>query len=269
MAERYWVSGADGREYGPVDLDALAQWVRERRVLSSTLVRREDDRAREAGRYPELAALFSPGEAGTVSTAAVPPAEFAVWSFVGQAWHLVKPYWLELGLMFFIQAAIGSVPYVGGVVQFVIGGAILIGIWRAIHGLIDGRPPQVGMMFGGFDRLGEAFLATLVGGVAIALGLVAFVVPGVILSLMWLFSLNILAERNIGFWEAFRRSAELTRGYRWQLLLLCLANALVILLGLCALCVGVFVAEAVAFTALALAYRFLENEKAPAGGPNP
>jgi hypothetical protein len=164
MAGSYWVLGADGREYGPVTLPDLTRWIAERRLVAASRVRTEGSEWTEAQLVPEIAALFPAGAAvtppvlGSTRGAAL-PAEFRVWTFIGQAWDLVKIHWLPLAGMAFIQIAIGCVPYLGGCVQFIIGGAILIGIWRAILGMIDGRPPEIGMMFGGFDQFGDAFLA--------------------------------------------------------------------------------------------------------------
>ena len=38
--DQYFVLAPDGREYGPVDLPGLLQWLREGRVLEATLIRR-------------------------------------------------------------------------------------------------------------------------------------------------------------------------------------------------------------------------------------
>ena len=56
-----------------------------------------------------------------------------------------------------------------------------------------------------------------------------------------------------------KASGELTKGYRWSLFCLGLASVPVVLLGLICFCVGAAVAEAVVFTAFALAYRFLQE----------
>lgn len=278
MSEDYWVTGSDGREYGPVGLDMLVRWVGEGRVVAGTKVRKGQATAVEAGSLPELAALFGaagsppPGSAppapgavpvhpGAPGTAGLPP-EFRVWDFIDRAWELVKPHWLPLAGIVFIQAAIGCVPYVGACVQFIIGGAIAVGIWRAILGMIDGRRPNVGMMFEGFDRFGDAFLAYLVRAILVIVGYFFLIVPGIILSLMWAFTFPVLAETQIGFWEAMHRSAVLTEGYRWRLFLLALACVPVLLLGLLAACVGIFVAIPVCMTAFGLAYRFLQARNA-------
>jgi uncharacterized membrane protein len=279
MSEQFWVTGGDGREYGPVPLETLTRWISEKRVLATTRVRTETSGWAEAHQRPELAAFFAPpsatAPAGGTPAAAGPPAavgaqpawpaglptEFRVWDFMGGAWDLVKPNWLPLAGIFFIQAAIGCVPYLGLCAQFILGGAIGVGVWRAILGMVDGRKPAVGMMFEGFDRFGDAFLALLVRAILTALGYLCLIVPGVILSLMWVFTFPVLGETRLGFWEAMRQSAVLTEGYRWRLFLLALACIPIIVLGLAAFCLGIFVAIPVCYTAFALAYRFLQARK--------
>ena len=270
--DQYWVVAADGKEYGPADLETLRQWAKEGRVVHATHIRKAGGGTIYAGKMPELADVFPPRETHAAAPpgqpsqgpppAAVPlPSEFRVWEFIGRGWDVVKPYWLQLSAMFFIQAAIGCVPYLGPCADFIIGGALMVGIWRATLGTIDGRKPDVGMMFQGFDRFGDAFLAKLVSSVLIVLGFVCLIVPGIILAIMWIFTFAVLGETPLGFWEAMRESSRLTEGYRWRLFLLALACVLVALLGILVFCVGVFVAIAVDVAALGLAYRFLQAKK--------
>jgi uncharacterized membrane protein len=270
--EQYFVVAADGKEYGPADLETLRQWVREGRVVHGTHIKKTGGGVAYAGKMPELIDLFPPRDINASAPGQAPPpqplpsavalpAEFRVWEFIGRAWDVMKPHWIVLAAMFFIQVAISAVPYLGGCVQFIIGGAIMVGIWRAILGMIGGRKPDVGMMFQGFDRFGDAFLASLISGILIGLGFVCLIVPGIILAIMWIYVYAVIGETSLGFWEAMRESARLTEGYRWRLFLLSLACIPILLLGVLVLCVGVFVAMAVCFTAFALAYRFLQAKK--------
>ncbi len=271
--EQYWVVAADGKEYGPADLETLKQWAREGRVVQATHIRKSGGGTVYAGKLPELAEAFPPRESpGAASPGQTPPppasllattipSEFRVWEFIGRGWDVIKPHWLVLSAMFFIHAAIGCVPYLGPCAQFIIGGAIMVGIWRAVLGTIDGRKPDVGMMFQGFDRFGDAFLANLISNILIVLGFVCLIVPGIILAIMWMFTFPVIGETPLGFWEAMRESSRLTEGYRWRLFLLAVACVLVALLGLLVFCVGVFVACAVDLAALGLAYRFLQGKK--------
>jgi uncharacterized membrane protein len=189
------------------------------------------------------------------------PNEFKSWAFIGAAWDLYKPHWLQLSLMFLIMTAIGCVPYLGACAMFLISGALFVGINRAVLGLLAGKTPDVGMMFQGFDRFGQAFLAAIVSGVLIAIGFVFLIVPGIILSVMWMFVFLVMAETNLDFWPAMQRSADLTAGYRWQLFCFLLACFVVGVLGLLACGVGILVAYPVIYTAAALVYRFLQVRK--------
>jgi uncharacterized membrane protein len=270
--EQYFVVAADGKEYGPADLETLRQWVREGRVVHGTHIRKVGGGVLYAGKMAELADLFPPRD----SQAAVPgqapppqplpssvalPDEFRVWEFIGRGWDVVKPHWLVFAGMFFVLGAIEGVPYLGPLASFIIGGALMVGVWRAILGAIGGRKPDIGMMFQGFDRFGDAFLAQLIKGILVFLGFLCLIVPGIILSIMWMFTLPVIGETSLGFWEAMRESARLTEGYRWRLFLLLLASLLVLLLGLLVFCVGVLVAVPVICAALGLAYRFLQAKK--------
>jgi uncharacterized membrane protein len=260
--DQYRVVGTDGKEFGPVDLAGLQQWVREGRVLKDTRVRKNDGAAVMAELLPELASTFTPPPAGsTVPPIAmtVPlPGEFRIWGFIDQGWQLVKPHWVPLSVMFLIMTVIGAIPYLGGCVMLIIGQALYVGINRAILGMLAGRTPTIEMMFSGFDRFGQAFAAGLVMGILTAIGFLCLIVPGIILAIMWMFTNLVIAETDQDFWTAMQTSANLTKGYRWQLFGLLLACFLVGLLGVLACCIGIVVAEAVIFTAIALAYRFLQ-----------
>lgn len=298
--DQYLVIGNDGKEYGPVDLPGLLGWVRQSRVLAATLVRKNDQPPVAAESLPELAVAFAPAPPSAVPpfvTTAPLPAAFKSWSFIGQAWDLVKPHWLPLSAMFFLLTAIGAVPYIGGCVFFIVGGALYVGVNRAILGMMAGRPPDVGMMFQGFDRFGQAFLAMLVmmllavaccvvvagpaaafvlvtgegihSGSAVVAAMLAGTVAIVlcaILAIMWIFVYLVIAETNLGFWQAMQASMSLTAGHRWQVFCLLLACAVVGILGFLACFVGIFIAQPVIYTAVALAYRFLQAKQARQAG---
>lgn len=262
--DQYFVVAPDGAEYGPADLPGLTEWLREGRVLPQTLIRKNSETPVPAETLPELAALFAapPAPASPpFPTAVAVPGQFSSWDFIAKAWDLVKPHWLTLAAIAFIANVMGVVPYVGPCLMFVIGGAIYVGINRAILGLLAGKPPEIGMMFSGFDRFGQAFVASLIIMIGVSAGFILFIVPGVILLIMWMFVSLVLAETQLDFWEAMKASADLTAGYRWELFGLLLACLVVAIAGALVCCVGIFVAQPVIMTAMALAYRFLQAQK--------
>jgi hypothetical protein len=59
---------------------------------------------------------------------------------------------------------------------------------------------------------------SLLFGIAVAIGFVLLIVPGVILLLMWAVAVPALVVERHGIMTAFARSAELTKGARWKIL---------------------------------------------------
>ena len=295
--DQYRVVTADGKEFGPTDLAGLLQWIKEGRVLKTTRIRKNDGAVIAAEFLAELSDAFQqkPQESGAPPIAMTVPMmdTFRSWGFLGQAWDLVRQHWVPLGVMFLISGLLGAIPYIGPCISLIIGSTLTVGINRAILGMLAGRKPEIEMMFGAFDRFGQAFAAALVMGILVTLAfgllivpavllgglgqafpdssvtvifwIIAFcvmLVPGMYLTMMWMLTLLIIADTDKDFWAAMQESARLTQGYRWSLFCLCLAWIPIALLGLLALCIGIVVAQAVFATALALAYRFLQVKKA-------
>lgn len=67
-------------------------------------------------------------------------------------------------------------------------------------------------------------------GLAIGAGLIFLVVPGIILMLMWSVAGPAVVVDRAGIGEAFSRSAELTKGFRWKIFALFLLLLVIYLL---------------------------------------
>ena len=283
---QFTVVAPDGQEYGPCDLDTLRQWIREGRIVASTPIRKNGAVAVAAEFLPETAAAFR--MAGSGSPPPIPPVpplpplpdlppasvmsgatptEFRVWDIIGQAWDLVRPHMVPLAVMCGLTSLVGLIPVVGGVLVLLLTGPLYLVLFRTMLGVIDGTPPRIDSLFQLDARWGQALLAYLATTLATGLGMLLCVVPGLMLATMWSMTLPCLAERSTDdFWAAMKRSADLTRGYRMRIFLLYLAFIPLMLLGLLALVVGIFVAAAVVLMSLALVYRFLLAQEAARGG---
>jgi len=106
-----------------------------------------------------------------------------------------------------------------------------------------------------------AIVASILMGLAIFFGFIALIIPGIILSIMFMFTIYIIIDKkgSIGAVEAMKESARLTKGYRWQLFLLGLLLGLVNLLGLLALIIGLLVSIPVTLITTAYAYEHLKK----------
>src|SRR5438132_9566427 len=72
METTYKIIGADGREYGPVTLAELNDWIRQGRVAATTQVLRSDETSwKAAAQFPEFA--LGPAVAAPLAAAGLSP----------------------------------------------------------------------------------------------------------------------------------------------------------------------------------------------------
>ena len=75
--------------------------------------------------------------------------------------------------------------------------------------------PSVGDLYrSSWRRLGSLVWLSIMSGVAVTLGCVLFLVPGVLLAIRWTVAAPIVMLEGLGARAAMRRSAELVRGHR-------------------------------------------------------
>ncbi|MEM1348601.1 MAG: hypothetical protein AAGI01_08610, partial [Myxococcota bacterium] len=91
-------------------------------------------------------------------------------------------------------------------------------------------------------------------GLATLLGLIACIVPGMIISLGLGFVPFIVIDKNVTLVDALRASWQLTDGFKLQMFLFGILYVLLNIAGTFMFCVGVFVTNAVAFGAFAILY---------------
>ncbi|MGA1212271.1 MAG: YciC family protein, partial [Solirubrobacterales bacterium] len=83
-------------------------------------------------------------------------------------------------------------------------------------GVVDA---SVGELFGLVaPRLFSLFLLSLVVGILVGIGMIFFIIPGVILALMWIVSTPSMMVENKGVFESMSRSSDLTRQNRMRIL---------------------------------------------------
>jgi hypothetical protein len=101
--------------------------------------------------------------------------------------------------------------------QYVLQAAVIHGVIAHLNG---GRATIGEMLATAMRRLGPMLLLAILIGVGVVAGLFLLVVPGVLLALAWSVAGPVLVVERTAVFKALSRSAELTRGYRWWILLL-------------------------------------------------
>jgi hypothetical protein len=100
-----------------------------------------------------------------------------------------------------------------------------------IHGAVDDLNEKKAS-FGDCLATGIRFLLPVIGlsiltGLALAVGFILLIVPGILMALAWTVNVPVLVVEKKGVFDAFGRSAELTRGHRGAIFLLFLVYAVV------------------------------------------
>jgi hypothetical protein len=186
---------------------------------------------------------------------------------------------------------IGNIPILGAVVTLInyvfISGPMLAGLYYFLLKVLRNQPAEVGDIFTGFRvnyfQLVLAYvlmmlLATLVavpGGAAAAfaifqmirqhdvdsfhlivavLGFLVAIVPAAYVSISYMFSLPLVIDRGMGFWDAMELSRKQVGKHWWTVFALLVVCGLIQVAGFCACCVGIVVSTPVAFGAMMCAY---------------
>lgn len=131
-----------------------------------------------------------------------------------------------------------AVRIVGYAVQWFFG----IGLALINLRIARAQPADIGLLFNGGPWFLRVALASILYYTAVGIGLVLFIVPGVyVASRFWAYQYFIV-DRDCGVMESLNLSAEYTEGNKMQSVVLMLLTFVISLLGLLALCVGIFFA---------------------------
>ena len=182
------------------------------------------------------------------------------WLFVGSTALILLASALSEGFSTGIDAVMtGSAEepsILGTVVSIGLGTLISMGA-TAFYLAAHDRPDSVELSALWHPRLFWKYLGTYILLVlAIGLGLVLLIVPGIILGLMFMFATFIVIERELGPID-LSESHRITRGHKWPLFGFVLLLLLINLLGVLALVVGLLVSIPVSTLAFTHAYRVL------------
>jgi hypothetical protein len=116
---------------------------------------------------------------------------------------------------------------------------------EAARDILDGRRDQT---IGGLFKSAGAVVGTLVvvgilAGIAIAIGFVLLIIPGLFLITIWAVVIPVVVIERTGVFEAFGRSRELVKGHGWQVfgvLVLLFIAAFVVQVLIAAILGGIF-----------------------------
>lgn len=199
----------------------------------------------------------------------IPPPE--VGACYGYAWHRL---WANFGalllvsVVYFVMLMLVQVP--SGILNGLIGSAaqgnalgtvLVAGLISVVYSLAvvtpasfgllyaylraaRGEKPDVNDIFAPFQRAWLSLIvATLVAGIAIMIGFLLLIIPGIFIAARLSFYPLIAIDERLGPMDALRASWERTRGHFWLIFLSWLLAGVITFVGLLLLLIGVIPAS--------------------------
>jgi hypothetical protein len=149
---------------------------------------------------------------------------------LGEAWQMYKRFaghLLAIAFVIYLAAAIiaGLLALAGyfgelagSIVQMIAAFLLQATLVKAVQDVRDGRAD---MSLGETVRAATPYLwtvtaASILAGIAITIGLILLIVPGLILITIWAVIVPAIVIEGAGIFGSFRRSQELVRGHGWH-----------------------------------------------------
>ncbi len=141
------------------------------------------------------------------------PLELPAMEILSEAWARMKP---QLGLLvgggflvFLVGMMASGVPIVGGFLMV----PILAGINIVVLRMLMGRSVEISTFFDSFKMFMPLFLLGIVSGLLTMLGFLFLVIPGVFLSIAWMWSTWLVVDRKDEFWPAMQGSMAVAKAH--------------------------------------------------------
>jgi len=134
---------------------------------------------------------------------------------------------------------------------------INIGLIKIALRFCDKEKGKISDLFSQYHLFFNYLFAWLIYSLIVFIGILLFIVPGIIWSIQFLFYPYFVVDKGLGPIQALKRSSILTKGIKWDLFVFSLMLLGINLLGALFLLVGLFVTLPVSWVALAFIYRKL------------
>ena len=152
---------------------------------------------------------------------------------IGEAWGIYKTHWRHLLTLSFVTYLVVAIlaallaailtwvgVLIGLILTFVAAFWLQAALVKAVEDVRDGRADMSlqETFQAAKPHLGSVIVAGILAGIAIAIGLVLLIAPGLYLLTIWSVIVPVIVLEGKSAGESFSRSRELVRGYGWRVL---------------------------------------------------
>ncbi|MFA5926605.1 MAG: hypothetical protein WCT32_02050 [Patescibacteria group bacterium] len=185
---------------------------------------------------------------------------------ISYGWENVKKefwYFTGLALVVTVISGIGNSrgidPGLRNIIALLLSSWMTAGYLKLLLSYYDGKKLPFSELFKQFRYFWRILGLTLLLGLIVVIGFILLVIPGIYLSLRYQFAMNFIVDKDLGVIEAMSESSRITQGVKLSLFWFMLAVFVVLILGLLALGIGIFVAIPVVWLADVYLYKRLSK----------
>ena len=195
--------------------------------------------------------------------------DLSIGNLFGRAFDIFKTNPGLMVLITLIYMGVVSLPeYIGGdgpqgilfsLISIAISGPMALGYYGVMLRFVRDEPVRVGNLFDGFQNFGQAIGVYLLTALLIFIGILVFIIPGIILSLGLWPALMLVYDGRDGVVDVLKEAWDMTNGHKTTLFLLFVVTGIFVLAGLIAFVIGIVVTATIGMIILCLAYEELRK----------
>ncbi len=180
--------------------------------------------------------------------------EINISKWIMSGWDLIMKDFGEFLLLSFIYIVLLTVAFSTWIIGLILAGPLTAGFFYIILNRIRGKDFYIGDIAKGFEVFIAAVLADILISVFISIGFAFLIIPGIIISAIYMFAFPLIIEKKMDFWEAMETSRKVVSRNLFELSVFMLALYIFLFIGILLLLVGFFVALPIVLAAIAYAY---------------
>jgi uncharacterized membrane protein len=166
---------------------------------------------------------------------------------MGEGWRLVTADLGNYILLSLVFTLLNAVPLIQG--------ALIAGFHIFTMRKLMGRSADLADVFKGFDFFIPTLVASLLIGLFTFVGMLFFIIPGLVVAAMYKFTYLFIVDKRMDFWQAMQSSHAVVRNDYFGFTMFLILAVLVNVLGFLCFIVGLLITVPVTFAAITVAYR--------------
>ncbi len=216
---------------------------------------------------------YNDSEYGSIEDAITGNYKFEVGEVISEAWEKTKgvkgTFFLTFIMVYIITIVVALTTVlliatvdlggIGSLIMQVImnlvilpicAGMFIMGIKRSVH-----APIQVTNVFGYFNKSLKLFGAMILINIFIIIGYLLLILPGIYLTVAYMMAIPLIAEKNIGVWEAMETSRKAITKKWFSFLLFMILMGIIIIISSIPLGIGLIWTFPLCLIAYGIIYR--------------